>query len=119
MIKKVMLGFGCFAAAGAALFILYKTPFIFGKWNNEVIKEVGTEYKDIKREQFEHSKSYVEGMIKDLQKIKREYDQTEDNTERKALMIYVQDQFSNFNEEYIENDNLREFLKKSRELNIK
>lgn len=103
MVKKVLLG--VLIAAG-----IFSAPFIIGKWGNKVESVVGTEYKNIKREQFEESKSYVHGKIEDLQRYKRELEKTEDEIERTALINHIQDEFAAFDIGKIDNAKLRSFL---------
>lgn len=110
MIKKLLAGLGIGICAAVFIVLLYQTPFILGRWGNKIEATVGTEYKDIKREQFENSKSYVHGKIDDLQRYKRELERAADPVERQAIVINIQDEFSNFDESKIDNDNLREFL---------
>lgn len=103
MVKKVLLG----VLIAGGVFIL---PFAIGKWSNKVESTVGTEYKNIKREQFEESKSYVHGKIEDLQRYKRELERTEEEDERRALIVHIQDEFAAFDIDKIDNRNLRSFL---------
>lgn len=110
MLKKIVSGIGVAICLVAIVFCLYKAPFILGEWINKVEATVGSEYKDIKREQFENSKSYVHGKIDDLQRYKRELERTTDPVERQAIVINIQDDFSNFDESKIDNNNLKEFL---------
>lgn len=105
--KKVLIGILTVAVIGIGTYLL---PFALGKWGNQVEKTIGTEYKDIKREQFESTKSYIHGKVEDLQRYKRELEGTADAIERKTLIISIQDEFASFDESKIDNSNLRIFL---------
>lgn len=107
---KIIAGIAGIAIVGG----IYFTPFILGEWANRVDKSVGTKSASIQREKFKESKSYVEGMINDLSKHKREYEKASDE-DKKALRIYIDDKYSNFNEDLIENDVLKKFLEDIRE----
>ncbi|MGL4573060.1 MAG: hypothetical protein ACRCVJ_18615 [Clostridium sp.] len=110
MKKLVISGLVSLLLVGAIGYGIYKLPFVLGSWGNKVEEQVGTEYKNIKREQFESTKSYVHGKVEDLQRYKRELDKTKDIIERSALIIHIQDEFASFDESKINNQNLREFL---------
>lgn len=92
------------------LAILIGSMFVFGFFGNRYEETIVKENIDIKRENFEHSKSYVHGMVEDLSKYKLELARTEDKVERKAIISYIQENFANFDVNLIENDNLRWFL---------
>ncbi|MEG2289580.1 MAG: hypothetical protein RSC24_06395 [Clostridium sp.] len=108
--SKVLRTIGLIGAIAIGVFGVYKLPFVLGKWSNKVESTVGTEYKNIKREQFEESKSYVHGKIEDLQRYKRELDKAEDEVERQALIMHIQDEFATFDPNKIDNKNLKDFL---------
>lgn len=92
--------------------------FLFGKASNKFEATIGTEYKNIKREQFENSTSYVHGMIKDLSKCKKEYDLAKDESEKKAILSYIDSTFAQFDISKIDNDDLRMFLQDVRDGNL-
>lgn len=84
--------------------------FTIGKIGNLYEKVIGTEYQNVKTEQFNSSKAFVNDKIQSLQKFKREYDKA-DNLEDKIIIgQHIQDEFSNFDETKIKNNNLRDFL---------
>lgn len=116
--SKVLKVLGSVALVGVIGVGIYLSPFILGKWGNKVESVVGTEYKNVKREQFESTKSYVHGKTEDLQRYKRELEKTKDSVERQALIINIQDEFAAFDESKIDNDNLRNFLNDIRNGNI-
>lgn len=106
-IRNVFLGIGTVVIVGGGIFL---APFVIGKWSNKVESVVGTEYKNIKREQFENSKSYVHGKIEDLQRYKRELERTKDKDEKLAIINHIQDEFATFDINKIDNLNLKSFL---------
>lgn len=75
------------------------------------------EKANIQRDVFKNNKSYVEGMVKDLAKSKKEFSLAKDDLEKKAIVNYVLDVFANFDEENIENVSLKRFLINIREGN--
>lgn len=118
MIKKMLIGLGLIICIGTAGFTLYKLPFVLGHWQNKVDLEIGLESKNVQREKFKNNQTYIEGKTNDLQRYKRELERTEDKTSRQAIIINIQDEFSDFDETKMENSNLRQFLKDIRNGNI-
>lgn len=66
--------------------------------------------QSIDREVFKETKSYNEGMVQDLSKDKLELSQTKDKDARKAIVEHIIEKYSNFDENRIENRELRNFL---------
>ena len=113
-IKEIIVGAITIAVVAG---IIYVAPFALGKWNNKVDKVIGVESASIQREKFKENKSYVEGMISDLGKYKREYEKaTED--EKRGIVIFIQGEFANFDAELIDNDSLYSFLMDIRNGNL-
>lgn len=108
--SKILKTVGIVGLIAIGGFSIYKLPFWLGSWGNKIETTVGTEYKNIKREQFEESKSYVHGKIEDLQRYKRELETTKDPVERQALITHIQDEFAAFDMGKIDNLNLKSFL---------
>lgn len=74
---------------------------------------IGTAEANVDHEIFQNNTSYIEGMISDLARYKKEYDiaiSKEDFEEARALINFIKTDFSNFDSKKIENDNLRKFL---------
>lgn len=67
-------------------------------------------HENVEREVFENTQSYVHGKIQDLAKYKREYDATDDPTERQAIQTIINQQFAQFDSAKIQDQNLRNFL---------
>lgn len=65
--------------------------------------------QNVQREVFEETKSYTHGKIQDLGKYYREY-QSASVDEKTALRSVVRTRFAEFNENNINNDELRSFL---------
>lgn len=70
---------------------------------------IGKANMDANREVFEHNKSYVHGMVEDLARYKLQYSTATDETEKKAIIAFITENYSNFDGKLIENDSLREF----------
>ena len=66
-----------------------------------------------KREIFENSVTYVDGMISDLADYKYQF-QKSDDVGKAAIADLVNSKFANFDESKIEDDSLRDFLKDCR-----
>jgi hypothetical protein len=71
---------------------------------------VGVQDANADRNIFKENKSYVEGMINDLSRLKLEYAQQQDPIAKKALGDTIRERFSNFDINKIEDVNLRNFL---------
>lgn len=97
------------ASIGLAIVILI-LPFAMGGYGNLYHKVIGKQSESVRREVFKENKSYVEGMVQDLAKYKRELDKETDPTARQGIITFIQDEFANFDESNIESDTLRSFL---------
>lgn len=91
---------------GGFVGVLFATGKIGNKYESTIVKE----NMDIKRDNFKHSKSFVEGKVTDLAKCKREYERAKDLSEKKAISNYISSEFANFDIKLIEDNNLRNFL---------
>lgn len=96
------------------LAIITGLGFYFGYVGNIFDATVGKQRMDVQRENFKHSKSYVEGMIQDLASYKREYDRAKTDEEKQQILIFVDDEFANFDINQIESIGLQNFLLKAR-----
>lgn len=81
LVSVIAIGFGIAMATGY-LGIAYT-------------ETVGVAQKDADRHVFERSQSFVHGKTQELAKVKREWDQTEDMTERQVLEEHIRMQFAN------------------------
>lgn len=81
-------------------------------------KYISKMHTDISRENFEHNKSHVHSMIKDLAKYKLELAKTTDEVERQAIINYIQETYSTFDSKLIENFQLKQFFIKVMEGDI-
>lgn len=113
-IKEIILGAVTIIVIGASAYFL---SFALGKWSNKVDKVIGTESASIQREKFKENKSYVEGMINDLNKYKREYEKALED-EKEGVLNYIDSEFANFDETLIENQTLYNFLMDVRNDNL-
>lgn len=84
--------------------------FLFGKAGNVYKSTIGKESKDIDREVFETNKSHVHSMIEDLSKFKMQLATKTDPVERKAIIIFINENYATFDTRLIDNNSLRWFL---------
>lgn len=94
----------------ASIFILTIVIFASGRLDNIYLATIGKERANIKREVFKEGKSYVEGMIEDLSSYKREFERTDDISEKEQIANMIDAEFSNFDANKIENASLYNFL---------
>lgn len=109
---------------GILVFVVIVVAFIgigFGSGELEALynRTTGTHVSSSETDEFHASKGYVDGMIQDLSKYKLELVQTKDLTARGAIISHVNEQFANFDENKIQNSDLRQFLIDCRNGNIK
>lgn len=89
------------------LFIFLINEFqIFG------IKFWGTRMENAKREKFENTQAYVESKRQDLLNYYRQWKLAKDSVDKQAIEFVIRNQFANFDEDKIEQPELKEFLKK-------
>ena len=88
--------------------------FYSGIIGNVYDSTISKKHMDIERDNFKHSKSYVEGQIQDLSSYKREYDRAKSPEEKKQILNFVDNDFANFDETLIESSSLKDFLQKAR-----
>lgn len=105
---KTVLGYILISVIVIALLI--GLAFGTGMLGNKYKATIGKESINIDREVFETSKSHVHAMIEDLSKCKLELARTENEVERKAIIAYIQENFSTFDTDFIENYQLKTFL---------
>jgi len=98
--------------------VLVGVGFASGWFSNQYDQTIEKKHNDIERENFKHSKSYVEGAISDLNKQFLQYNQSKDPQEKKAIAAYTASQFANFDETLIDNSDLRQFLIDARNGNL-
>ena len=96
----------CFLAFVALVALMFATGAIDLGYK-KVFKPAN---ENIDRQVFENTQSYVHGKIQDLAKYKREYDATDNMTERQAITSLINQQFAQFDSSKIQDPNLRNFL---------
>ena len=96
------------------LVVLIALTFLSGAVDLGYKKVFKPANENVDREVFENTQSYVHGKIQDLAKYKREYDATDDAIERKAIESLINQQFAQFDKKKIVDDDLRDFLIKTR-----
>jgi hypothetical protein len=82
-------------------------------------RTVGADISSSETDKFHKSKGYVDGMAQDLAKYKLQLAQTTDQTSRIAIVNYINQEFANYDENDIQNEDLRQFLIDVRNGNIK
>lgn len=102
-LKFIVLGF-------VALVVILGLVFGLGKFGNFYESTIGKENIDIKRENFEHSKSYIHSKLEDLSTYKREYLRAKTDEEKEQIRNFVLDEFATFDTRYIDNPDLYNFL---------
>jgi len=80
---------------------------------------VGVKVSSSETNMFHKSKGFTDGMIQDLSKDKLELAQDKDPVERTAIIEHINEQFSNFDENTINNLSLKQFLIDCQNGNIK
>lgn len=84
--------------------------FGIGRIQSIYNKTIGVEIQNSETDKYHYSKSYIDGMVKDLANHKEEYETANNEMAKTAILKYIQDKFSNFDERTIINRNLRDFL---------
>ena len=75
--------------------------FLLRGWGLVNFKFWAPKYEDAKREVFTHTRSYVEGKIQELAKLKLEYDRSGDETEKEALASTIRHSFAEMNSDHL------------------
>lgn len=81
-----------------------------GTISNVYNTTIGRWSMNVQRENFKHSKSYVESMISDLSQYKKELDRETDPITRKGIINFIDEYYANFDDSLIDNSTLRYFL---------
>lgn len=97
-----------------SLIVIGVLAFYFGFLGNAVDSTVGKQNMNIQRKNFEQSQSYVEGMIQTLAKEKQEYDLAKNDSDKQAILNYVNSTFASFDASNITDQGLYNFLMKAR-----
>lgn len=107
---------GIIGILGIGLLLLV-LPFSCAKYNvlyNKTVRtEVGKSIMNSDREIFKSSKPYVENSIQTLHSYKMQYDLANDE-DKQIIANNIKSEFSNFDSNLIENNNLRHFLESIR-----
>jgi len=90
--------------------ILVGLAFGTGILGNKYKETIGLESTNIDRENFEYNKSHVHSMIEDLSKYKMQLNTKTNEVERRAIIIFINENYATFDTQLIENDSLRWFL---------
>ena len=104
--KKIAI---IFVVIGAVIGILAGS-YGLGFWGMSLKKTFKPISENIDREVFENTKSYTQGMIRDLAKYYEEYQKAQDNESRMAIVNLIKLNYSSFDESKITNDRLKYFL---------
>jgi Sec-independent protein translocase protein TatA len=86
------------------IFLLVFGLDLLGIWKSSVTEPMK---ENVKREVFEETQSYIEGKRQELSKYRLEYMRTEDEIEKNAIQMTIQQSFANVKEEHFEGEMLR------------
>lgn len=81
-------------------------------------RTVGADISSSETDMFHKSKAFTDGMAQDLSKYKLELAQTKDEVARGAIIQHINEEFANFDEKSIKNNDLKQFLIDIRNGNI-
>lgn len=90
------------------------TGFASGEIQALYNRTTGVHEANSETDQFHATQAYVDGMVQDLSKYQLEYEQSKDTTAKNAIVSHIDDEFANFDENRIQNSNLRAFLEECR-----
>lgn len=93
--------------------------FVTGEIQALYNRTTGTHVSSSETDEWHNSKGYVDGMIQDLSKEKLELEQSKDNTAKQSIVNHIDEEFANFDEKKIKNEDLKQFLIDCRNGNIK
>jgi hypothetical protein len=105
--KDVLKGIGIFIVSFA---VIVGILFACGVVDLNFESYFGTKHADNQRKIFKGSQSYIEGMANDLAKYKYELTTEKDKTARKAIIDLIIDKYSDFDENKLESESLKQFL---------
>lgn len=106
--KNVFKGIGIGIASLVVIFILMMA---FGGMDLFYNATIERESINIERENFEQSKSYIQGMAEDLAKYKYELATEENEIARKAIVEMIIDRCSSLDANDLNDPSLRQFLR--------
>ncbi len=98
---------------GLVAWILIITMFaavVLGGFSLAYRKVIGVRSANIEREIFLESQSQVQGAIRDLANYRRQYNQAEDDSEKKAISQLIVNRLSHLDPDYVDDRELRDFL---------
>jgi len=95
----------------AGIIVLLALSFGFGMWDIFMIKTVGKEKQNAKREVYETSQSYVEGKRQEAVKQYSEWINAETPEDKEAIENIVRLSFSNFDETLLQEPQLQNWIK--------
>ena len=101
--------------SGIAVFLIFIAIIMSGTELNLFMgKKYKKQFKDVERNAYEGSKSYVKGVASDLSNYKFEYDNSTSETEKIAIKRLILNRFADFKAEDLNNRDLQNFLKQMR-----
>ena len=95
----------------AIIVVLTGVGFATGEIQALYNRTVGSDISSSQTDMFHQSKGFTDGMAQDLSKAKLELAQTKDATARCAIIAHINEEFANFDENQIKNQDLKQFLK--------
>jgi hypothetical protein len=83
----------------------------FGWFGVFKTKTIGKQQQNANREVFKETQSYVDGMAQELSNLKFEYDKATEDIDKKAIENKIRHDFADFNENNLQSEDLRTWLK--------
>ena len=112
-IRVTVLGFIVFLA------LIIGGGFATGELQALYNNTTGVKVSSSETNMFHKSKGFTDGMIQDLSKDKLELTESNDHVARAAIIEHINEQFSNFDVNTINNPSLKQFLIDCQNGNIK
>jgi|GEM_PF-3945856 hypothetical protein len=98
----------------AAIALITGIGFATGEAQALYNRTVGSDISSSQTDMWHKSKGFTDGMAQDLSRYKLELAQTKDEVARAAIIDHINEEFANFDENQIKNEDLRQFLKNVR-----
>ena len=92
---------------------MFALPFVFGWWDVQLFKFLEPRKEDARREVFENTKSYLQGIQQDLGKYYHEY-QDADPDEQAAIRATIRMRFAEVDETKLQNQAVADWLVRMR-----
>lgn len=91
--------------------VLIGIGFATGSLGAKYTETVGVAQKNAENKAFHNNQVYIDGVVKDIAKIKLEYERSTDDTEKTALINYIKQSYSNIDPKQINNPTISQWLR--------